>query len=310
MKSVPVCAVLLFGIAVTLLAQQGPPPGQPAVESLAHFHHVHLNSVDPAAAIGFYTKHFASEAAPFRSSAGDAGVAAVWAQQSWLLFEKVAKAPPSEVVSALYHMGWGAVDMKAEAKRQLDMGAKLETPLTDAADIFGGNVRDRSFFMYVESPEHALIEVQTAANANFMHVHLLSDDPVATSDWYVKEFGMARRGQPTRQVRVFGGIPTGPSASLSLDSVTFVIYPTDHAKAIYPKIWEGRTQYATSRGRVIDHFALSVDNLNETIARLKKDGVVVIGEPTAVVGGRLRSVFVKGPDNLEIELVEGRAARL
>jgi catechol 2,3-dioxygenase-like lactoylglutathione lyase family enzyme len=157
------------------LAQQAPAPAQPAREPLAHFHHVHLNSVDPEAAIAYYTKHFASERAQFRGSAGDTGVPAVWAQKSWLFFDKVKQPPPSDVVSSIYHMGWGAEDMKAEARRQLDMGARLETPLTDAVDIFGAGVRDRNFFMYVESPEHALIEVQSATHHNFMHVHMLSD---------------------------------------------------------------------------------------------------------------------------------------
>src|SRR6185369_13741885 len=57
-----------------------------------HFHHVHLNSTDPRAAIEFYTEHLSGEKATF------AGADAVWTQSSWLLF----------------HIGWGAEDMKAE----------------------------------------------------------------------------------------------------------------------------------------------------------------------------------------------------
>src|SRR5215471_17782743 len=78
-------------------------------QQIAHFHHVHLNSVNPEAAIEFYTKHFNSEAGKFAGSMN-----AVWTQKSWLLFNKVAHAPPSAVVSSLYHIGWGAEDMKTE----------------------------------------------------------------------------------------------------------------------------------------------------------------------------------------------------
>lgn len=309
MRSTVVGVVLAATVAV--VAQQAPtPPPPPARAQLAHFHHMHLNSIDPDAAIGYYTKHFPSERAPFRGSARDKGVPAVWAQKSWLLFDKVKNAPAHEVVSSIYHMGWGAEDMKAEARRQLDLGAVLQTPLTDAVDIFGAGVRDRNFFMYVESPEHALIEVQSATHHNFMHVHMLSEDPVAAAEWYEKAFGFLRRGQPNRQPRVFAGIPTGPSASLIADNVTFFWYPTAHARAIFPKTWDGRTQYASNRGRVIDHFALSVDRLDETIARLKSEGVTVVGTPRKSVGGRIRSVFVQAPDNVEIELVEGHASRL
>jgi catechol 2,3-dioxygenase-like lactoylglutathione lyase family enzyme len=309
----PLSPLFCFGVlaaSVAMLAHQPAAP-TPAREPLAHFHHVHLNSTDPEAAIAYYTKHFASERAQFTGSAdkGDKGIPAVWTQKSWVLFDKVKQAPPSAVVSSIYHMGWGAEDMKAESRRQLEMGAVLETPLTDAVDIFGAGVRDRNFFMYVASPEHALIEVQSATHHNFMHVHLLSEDPVAASEWYEKEFGLIRRGQPNRQTRVFAGIPTGPSASLIADNVTFFWYPTAHARAIYPRAWEGRTQYESNRGRVIDHFALSVDRLDETIARLKNDGVMVIGKPRKSLGGRIRSVFVKAPDNVEIELVEGHATR-
>jgi catechol 2,3-dioxygenase-like lactoylglutathione lyase family enzyme len=302
---------VLGGVLVTaaaVFAQQAPAPPVPLpTEQLAHFHHLHLNSIDPEAAIAYYTKHFASERAQFRSSTGDKGVPAVWAQKSWLLFDKVKNAPPHEVVSSIYHMGWGAEDMKAEARRQLDIGAVLETPLTDAVDIFGAGVRDRNFYMYVESPEHALIEVQSATHHNFMHVHMLSEDPVAASEWYEKAFGFIRRGPPNRQVRAFAGIPTGPSASIIADNVTFFWYPTAHARKLYPKAWNGRTEYASNRGRVIDHVALSVDRLDETIARLTKNGVTVVGKPRRSMGGRIRSVFVKAPDNVEIEIVEGHA---
>jgi catechol 2,3-dioxygenase-like lactoylglutathione lyase family enzyme len=300
MRLIAWTSVLVASAAV--LAQQPPAPG---VEPLVHFHHVHLNSIDPGAAIAFFTSHFAAEPARFRGSSNDAGVPAVWAQKSWLFFDKAAQPPPSDIVSALYHIGWGAEDMKDEARRQVALGAVLETPLTDAVDIFGAGVRDRNFFMYVQSPERALIEVQSAMHHNFMHVHMLSDDPVAAADWYEKMFGLIRRGPPLRTARVFGGIPTGPAASLAVDNVTFWWYPTAHARAVYPKVWEGRTAYASNRGRVIDHVALSVDRLDPMIARLRENGATIAGQPGDVLGGRMRSVFVNGPDGVQIEIVEG-----
>src|SRR5260370_24349126 len=82
-----------------LLASQG-------VGAPAHFHHLHLNSTDPAGAIEFYTRTFDCEKARF------AGVMdAVWAQKSWLLFTKTAAAPPADIGSASWHFGWVAEDM-------------------------------------------------------------------------------------------------------------------------------------------------------------------------------------------------------
>src|SRR5271170_2081106 len=72
----------------------------------AHFHHLHLNATDPKADIEFYTTKFDAEKASFNGL-----IDAIWAQKSWILAQKVANAPPSEVVSTIWHFGWGAEDM-------------------------------------------------------------------------------------------------------------------------------------------------------------------------------------------------------
>src|ERR1700694_1719244 len=96
------------------------PEQQPAPQS-AHFHHLHLNTPDPAGAIKFYTSKFDCEEARFL------GQDAVWAQQSWLLFNKVKTPPPWELTSAIWHFGWGAEDMKGAYQKQLDMKTKFFT---------------------------------------------------------------------------------------------------------------------------------------------------------------------------------------
>src|SRR4051794_16488900 len=85
----------------------------------AHFHHVHLNVVDPKAAIDFYSTKFDAEKGRFAGL-----VDAVWAQKSWLLFTKVAAPPPHEIISTIWHIGWGAEDMPATYKKQLESGTK------------------------------------------------------------------------------------------------------------------------------------------------------------------------------------------
>ncbi len=265
-----------------------------------HFHHAHLNSVDPDAAIEFYTTHLSGERARF------AGADAMWTQASWLLFNKVKQPPPYEVVSPLFHIGWGAEDMKAEFERQIKLGTTFQTVLTDGVELFGAGTRDRNFFIYLDGPDHATIEVQSAPHHNFMHVHLLSDDPVAAAAWYERHLGLTPRNQ-LKTERAFRGIPTGPSASSQLDAVTFFWYPTAHAKALYGGQWKGRTEYASNRGRVIDHVAVSVDDLDQTLTRLRAEGVTVLSGPRRSNG--VRSAFVQAPDRMELEIVEGHATR-
>src|SRR5579871_2701552 len=118
--------------------KQAAPPATATVKppdgaTVTHFHHLHLNSTDPAADIEFYTTKFDAEKARF------AGLSdAVWTQKSWILFTKVPLPPKSELTSTIWHFGWGAEDMKATYEKQLASGTKFETPLTDISDI-GGN---------------------------------------------------------------------------------------------------------------------------------------------------------------------------
>jgi catechol 2,3-dioxygenase-like lactoylglutathione lyase family enzyme len=265
-----------------------------------HFHHAHLNSVDPAAAIGFYTTHLSGERASF------AGQPAVWTQKSWLLFTKVKRTPPHEAVSPLFHIGWGAEDMKAEFERQIALGTTFQTVLTDGVELFGTGTRDRNFFMYLDGPDHVTIEVQSAPHHDFMHVQLFSDDPVAAAAWYQQHLGIPTRTS-LATVRAFRGIPTGPAASMQLDNVTFWIYPTAHAKALYGGEWKGRSGFASNRGRALDHVAVSVEDLDATLARLKQEGVRIVSGPRKASG--LRSAFIEAPDAMELEIVEGQAAR-
>src|SRR5215472_12392748 len=106
-------AVLATDAALGGGQQPAAPPTPPA--PLAHFHHVHLNATDPAAAIDFYTGKFDCEKSRFAGK-----MDAVWAQKSWLLFNKVGKPPQPDITSAIWHIGWGAEDMKAAYQKQLD----------------------------------------------------------------------------------------------------------------------------------------------------------------------------------------------
>src|SRR5687768_18467294 len=103
----PACLALLACVLIAYPA---------AASAQSHFHHAHLNSTDPRAAIEFYTTHLSGEKGTF------GGADAVWTQRSWLLFTRVKQPPPAEVVSPLFHIGWGAEAIKAEFERQIRLG--------------------------------------------------------------------------------------------------------------------------------------------------------------------------------------------
>ncbi|MEP7270803.1 MAG: VOC family protein [Acidobacteriota bacterium] len=306
-----ICCIAMLAQGVFTRAEQDPKPA-PAAPVAAqtpepHFHHLHLNATDPAAAIDFYTGKFDSEKGKF------AGLLdGVWAQKSWMLFTKVATPPKWELNSAVWHFGWGAEDMKATYEKQLAMGTKFFTPLTDISDIGGAaGATGRFFYAYVEGPDKALIELNTAGHHRFGHLHLFSADPVGAADWYQKYLG-AKRGSTrplSREPRFYRDVQIGPSASLTLDNVNIIIYPVEYTKKAYPDHWKGKTELESTKGHVMDHIGVSFDNLAETLEKMRKDGVKVTDEIRSVAGGKIKYAFIEGPDKIRIELVEGHAKK-
>ena len=274
-------------------------------QDAAHFHHLHLNSTDPKAAIEFYTARLESERRKFAGTQD-----AVWAGGSWLLFTKVDAPPKSDITSAIWHMGWGGGEnMKETYQKQLDAGTRFRTPLTDISDQCdgkGGN--GRFLFAYIDAPDHALIELNTTAAGvtRFGHVHLLSADPIGAGEWYVKEFGLRPRTStpPSRELRYRCGRQTGPAVSLMMDDVNVILYPVGNAKAAFPEAWQGREDLESSQGHTIDHMGFRVADLDATLARLRQDGVKVTAEPRAVLAGKIKFAFIEGPDRIRIEVLE------
>jgi len=274
-----ISVVSLFACA-TALAQTLP----------AHFHHVHLNSTNPSAAIAFYTSKFKARKESF-AGLGDA----VWTGDSWLLFTQVDAPPPSELLSGIWHLGWGAEDMQSTYQQQLAKGTRFATPITDISDLVGGN---RPFFYaYVDGPDHALIELNTARHHLFGHVHLFSADAPAAGAWYAKELGV--RSFPQTEKRIFRNVQIAPAAFVTADHVSMIIYPVEY---------RGGT-FVSTRGRVVDHLGFSVDDLDATLARMRNDGVKVTTEPRSLADGRIKFAFVEGPDQVAIELIQDATPR-
>ena len=266
--------------------------GLPLAGQDTHFHHLHLNTTDPAAAVGFYPAKFDAQKLALN------GLPAVFAQKSWLLFNKVAQPPPSSILSAIWHMGWGAEDMKKEYARQLEIGTKFDTPITELFPNF--------FYAYVEGPDKVLIELNSARHHNFGHLHLISSDAVSAGEWYVKHFGARYLSgrPPTREPRFIRQFQVGPSASLMMDNVNIIIFPWEYARQVWPE-WKERKEFESSRGRVIDHVSFSVDNLDATLTRLREAGVRIVSPPATDKDFGFRAAFLEGPDRIAIELVEG-----
>jgi catechol 2,3-dioxygenase-like lactoylglutathione lyase family enzyme len=255
-----------------------------------HFHHLSLNVTDPEAAISFYTSRF---------DCARAGPDAVQAGRARLFFRKVKRAPAAAIESAIWHFGWGAEDMPKAYAEQLSRGTVFDTPLTDISDL----ARSPNFYYaYVRGPDGAPIELNTASHHRFGHLHLLSADPVAAGLWWAKHFGVAWPPEgraPSREARFYKGFQVGPTVSFVMDGVNVIIFPVEYLR--------GPKELVSTRGRVVDHVGLTVDDLDGTLRRLRRDGVRTLSGVKKI--GGMRSVMIEGPDRMAIQLVEDREGR-
>ncbi|HWP43607.1 MAG TPA: VOC family protein, partial [Blastocatellia bacterium] len=147
-------SILLFALLAV--------PAQPQEARVASFHHVHLNSTDPASAVNFYTKTF-----DVTKRVTLAGMEGVQSEDIYLLFDRVDAPPRTSPDSAIWHFGWGSTDMEADYQRHLSNGVAFHTPLT--------RLRSGLLFAYMKAPDGALVEINTSRTRAFIHVHLYSD---------------------------------------------------------------------------------------------------------------------------------------
>ena len=65
---------------------------------------------------------------------------------------------------------------------------------------------------------------------------------------------------------------------------------------------QGSTPFGSTRGQLMDHFAVSVGDLDAWIAKLKAENVRFLEQPYMI--GGLRAVMIEGPSKEAIEIVE------
>lgn len=278
-----------------------PAPGEAIIKN-AHWHDIHLNVTDVAANLAYYPKHFDAVAATWN------GQPAVWTQKSWMLFTKVKTPPDKRLISAIWHIGWGSEEPKADYKKQLALGATFFQPITDIG-IATGRTLDTFYYMYVQGPDRELIELNTANQHQFDHMHLLSADPVAAAEWYMKVFGITGRDRNVSPINHFyrvgnDGLQLGPSASLAFDNVNVIIFPQQYVQKGFPADWVGVKKLQSTRGRINDHFTVSVPDAKAALAACKAHGIKVTSPIKSQFGGKVKSFFIEGPDAIVIEIME------
>ena len=300
-----------------------------------HFHHVHLNAVNPTAAAEYYLKPFPASASKTTFN----GYEAVKSGNVYLLFTKVNTPPLTELTgpqTSVWHFGWNTPDSRKYNERFRATGLQI-AQMWDAAD---GKLVDMSSdtlpglptqeqilemrakgtmptreggFGYLRGPDGALIEnAQSGQVERFNHVHMYHEHPRCAMEWYVTHLGATLpqgRGAGARASSASGagdckqlyapptwpsfaktGFVRDPSGAVLFDDISISIRP-----------WPGGGLVGT-RGKIVDHWALSVSDLTATVARLKREGIEFLEEIHP--WGNTRAAMIEGPDRIAIELVE------
>ena len=332
-------------LAMTLLGHAQPaPPAQEAPVTAARFHHLHLNSVNPAAAVDFYARAFTEITRT--TLAGFDGFRttsrlATRPGNVYVLFTKVETPPLTAPQGAVWHFGWNTPDSRAYLEKfralKLDilpMYADPEGSLVDiSSDALPGyltkeqiaEARAKSVkparvggFQYLKGPDGALVESFGNFPAErFTHVHMFHRDPVCAQRWYVSHLGATVAASHLHLGSAFSGPAATPALNECRRPYAAPTYPAFSTRGVvrdpdgyvlFDDIGLPIRPYdqplVTTRGQTVDHIGLSVANLAETVSRLQQSGVKVL-EPIRRWGDT-RAAMIEGPDQVALELIEAR----
>jgi catechol 2,3-dioxygenase-like lactoylglutathione lyase family enzyme len=300
------------------------------------FHHLHLNSVDPEAAIDFYIRQF-----PTSSQANWGGLPALKAPNNvLLLFTRVATAPVTAPQTAIWHFGWHVTDTRTRLEAYQERPDVTLLPLytgDDDGTVFvssdtwpgtGGvlgltpvqiaDAKARGVqptrtggFGYMQGPDNAIVEYAGNHPAErFNHVHLYQEEPFCAQLWYQRHLHApvyAGRTSSTPLTEATCKVERGPDRTFPALNPEGMFRTPGAAVAFgdVALLWymrQGNQPLVSSRGHVTDHIALSVTDLDAWVAKLRGEGVTFLAEPYTL--GDTRAVMIEGPSREALELVE------
>lgn len=124
-------------------------------------------------------------------------------------------------------------------------------------------------------------------NYKYDHNHFRSEDPLAARKFWEEIFG----------AKLIQESEIGGALSFRFDLNGMILLVSGLAEGEDLVRAESGTRYG------LDHFGLLVDDIEEAEAELRAHNAEFIREPWEVRPG-VKIAFIKGPDNISIELIE------
>lgn len=323
-----VCAALCWliaSVAVRTQTEATPQLGPPV------FHHVHVSSMNPSATIAAYIRIY-----PAVVKTQVAGFDGVKSGDVYVLLTKANTPPRTQPQSAFWHQVWDTPDVRQFALRVRDAGmAVLPLYTSDeggtvevSSDAVGYGLTKAGLedakkrgltpthkggLVYAEGPDGVLMEVVQGAGPvdRLSGMDLWEEDPICAEFWYKKHFNTTQspfpsRGGPCPTSEADCKVPRGEPSWPSPDRRGLIRVPDGWAGFNgFMFHWyapEGDRPLVSTRGQFADHIALSVDDLDRWIAKLKGENVTFLRQPYTF--GNARAVMIEGPSLEAIEIIE------
>lgn len=249
--------------SLLVAAALGVPAAAQAQQTLM-YDHVHMAVPDPEAAAQWYHDHIGGEWVDGRTDRLIFG-------QTRIMWLRGDDRRPSEG-GVIDHLGFSFPDLEAKLAEVQAAGATV-TPIREPAGLFK--------LSFMTDPWGARMELIEEPQAlGFHHVHLRSQDPAATFDWYEKMFGGVR----LRMRGVLDGI----------------LYPGN----VWLLVQRGEN-FPSSEG-VIDHIGWRSPESDSNQTRLVGLGAELTSEPRDMTlpNGQIRFFYIAGPEGARVELVQ------
>jgi catechol 2,3-dioxygenase-like lactoylglutathione lyase family enzyme len=322
LTSLMVGAALLLPVVVRTQGGDATPP--PPV-----FHHLHLNSVDPAAAIAGYLQLWPATTRQVRV----AGFDALENGRVHLLFTKVDRPAPVRPQSAYRHQVWLTANVREYVARARAHGMQLDPLYTSdegaivdvSTDTFPGTLTKTELaaarakgvtptrqagYTYVRGPEGQVVEGFERAGAmdRLAQIDMWQEDPICAELWYAAHLGGSRRNPaqgaaPTEATcKVAAGEPTWPSTLREGTRRTPVGRVGYGEIALLWYTRPGPEPLVGTLGQGVDHLAFAVTNLDAWLAKLRRENVKILREPYSF--GTSRAFMIEGPSREAIEILE------
>ena len=123
------------------------------------------------------------------------------------------------------------------------------------------------------------------------HIHLKAPDPKKTAQWYVDVFGAKVLGEGT-------GLGGSSSVRLDIDGTRINVTSAPAGETLPDGTAD--SHYG------LEHFGFDTDDIEAAMAHVQAHGAEVLLPITKMATGS-RISYIKGPDNVRIELVQPSA---